>query len=247
MAIKTITLPDGRTVTIDEWLHWPIYSTCEIEGGIGAAPPLNLGNSANVNLTLFSYVVGTRVPQSRAAVASALAPRNATTTDTNQVAKTRMNHDEAMLVFAHFPEYFALDQGTEIDGVPNTVQGTGTSLTGTNIRRLQRDIVAELLVGANIRKPQARAPLGYFTGGVGAPAWGSGDQLTGGPGTIALNYGTSGKPTPQGARRWNLPVHITSARVMKVTLKSPGGPVVGLNQSARLRWWLDGIKRRPVA
>lgn len=242
MAIKTLTLPDGRIVTIDEWLHWPIYSTGDVEGAIDAgADPLGLGNAAKMNLTLFGYVVGDRVP-----VNGALAPRQSTVTDTNQVAKTRMNHDEAMLVFSHFPEFHALGDGTEMPTVPNTVQAAGPAMTGTNIRRLQKDSWVELLIGAGISKPQARAPLGYFGGGVGAPAYGSGDSLVGGPGTIALNYGTSGSPTPRAQRSWNLPVHITSSRVMKVRIKSPA-PIVGVNQSFRVRWWLDGIKRRPVA
>ncbi len=241
MAIKTLTLPDGRIVTIDECLHWPIYSTGEVEGGVAPLGVLGLGSSAKINLQLFGYVVGDRVPVNGTIVA-----RNATVTDTNQVAKTRMNHDEAMLVFSHFPEFHALDSGTEMPTVPNTVQAAVPAMTGTNIRRLQKDVYVELIIGAGITKPQARAPLAYFGGGVGAPAYGSGDALVGGPGTIAFNYGTPGCPVPRAERGWNLPVHITSSRIMKLRLRSQA-PVDGVDQSFRIRWWLDGIKRRPVA
>jgi hypothetical protein len=245
VAIQTIKLPDGRTVEISEWLHWPIFSTVEGQGGINAgADPLGLGNGAAIDLRLFSYVVGARIPQ---AGAPATGVRTSTESDTNQVARGRINQDEAFLCFSMTYEMFALDDDSAIPGLPNNIQSVEPALVGTNLRRLQRDCMFELFVGARISKPQARAPLSYYGQGLGAPAWGSGDALALGAQTLNLNYGTAGNPTPSNQRRWQLPVYIHSDRVMNAKLTSPVGQVVGLSQDWSFRGYLDGLKKRPVA
>lgn len=245
MAIQTIKLPDGRTVEINEWLHWPIFSTVEGQGGINAgADPLGLGNGAAIDLRLFSYVVGQQIPQ---AGAPAAGRRTSTESDTNQVARNRVNQDEAMLIFSMTYEIFAMDDDTDIPGLPNNIQSVEPAMSGSNLRRLQRDCMYELFVGSGIGKPQARAPLAYYGQGVGAPAWGSGDALALGAQTLNLNYGTAGCPTPGNQRRWQLPVYIHSDRKMNARLYSPGGQIVGLSQDYRFRGYLDGLKRRPVA
>lgn len=246
MAIQTIKLPDGRTVEISEWLHWPLYSTIEGQGGINAgADPLGLGVGASIDLRLFTYVVGARIPQ--AGTVSVGATRTATESDTNNNAKARMNQDQAMLVFSMTYEMFALDDDTDVPGLPNNIQGVEPALVGSNLRRLQRDCMYELFVGANIIKPQARAPLAYYGQGLGAPAWGSGDALVLGAQTLNLNYGTAGPPVPSNQRRWQLPVYIHSDRVMYARLNSPVGQIQGLSQDWSFRGYLDGMLRRPVA
>lgn len=257
MAIKTIQLPDGSRVEINEWLHWPLYSVGEGQGAINAAAdPQNLGNGAAIDMRLFSYVPGGQIPQAGIVPGG---PRNATRSDTNQVARSRINHDEAALAFSMTYEMFSIDDaadegeagnGTLIPGPPGNVQGARPAFTGTNLRRMQRDVMLDLLVGAGIKKPQARAPLAYYGQGIGAPAWGSGDALTtpiGAVTTTNLNYGTGGPVSPHNQRRWNLPIYIHSDRVMYARLHSPVGQIVGLNQSWRMRIWIDGLKRRPVA
>jgi hypothetical protein len=251
MAIETIKLPDGTNVEINEWLHWPTYSTIEGEGALNPTDPAGLGFGASIDLRLFGYVVGGQVPQARGATGASAFPlssRMATQSDTNQVARTRVNHDEALLVFSMTYEIFAQgSDGTEVPGVANTVQAADPALTGTNLRRLQRDCMYELFVGARIQKPQARAPLAYYGQGVGAPAWGSGDALKAGASTIAMNYGTGGCIAPWNQRRWQLPIYVHSDRVMYARLHSPVGEIQGLNQSWRFRGYVDGLKRRPVA
>src|SRR5574341_624199 len=97
MAIQQIRLPNGAEFNIEEWLHWPVYST--IEGAAGS----------NVNLFAFGYVVGNRVPQ--AGVIST-GPRDATESDTNQVVRARVNHDEAYIIFSQTYEHFAIEGST---------------------------------------------------------------------------------------------------------------------------------------
>src|SRR5574338_1099852 len=245
MAIEKIKLPDGRTVELSEWLHWPQFSTIEGQGGLNAGTdPLGLGNGASINLKLFGYVVGQSIPQ---AGTPSSGKRIATESDTNQVARTRINQDEAYLAFSMTYEIFALDDDSAIPGLTNTYQAVEPILTGTNLRRLQRDAMFELYVGARITKPQVRAPLSYFGQGVGAPAWGSGDALNLGASTVALGYGTAGYVSPANQRRWQLPVYVHSDRVMYAGLWTPVGQVVGLSQDWRFRGYMDGLKRRPVA
>ncbi len=226
MAIKKVHLPDGSDVVIDEWLHWPTFSTIEFAAGVA------------LNLRAFTYVQGQNVPQQ-----GALVPRTATETDTNQVSRTRMNHDEAYLVYAITYEHFALSDAT-IDEDPPILLAPAPVLLSQNLRRLQRDCVVELLVGAGIRKPQFRAPFAWIGQSAGAPAYASGDAVA--PG-IAFSYGTGGEICAKNQRSLQLPIFIQSDRVMFLTMRSEYGAIADLTQDVRMRWYLDGLKRRPVA
>ncbi len=226
MAIKKVHLPDGSDVVIDEWLHWPTFSTIEFAAGVA------------LNLRAFTYVQGQNVPQQ-----GALVPRTATETDTNQVSRTRMNHDEAYLVYAITYEHFALSDAT-IDEDPPILLAPAPVLLSQNLRRLQRDCVVELLVGAGIRKPQFRAPFAWIGQSAGAPAYASGDQVA--P-NIAFSYGTGGEICAKNQRSLQLPIFIQSDRVMFLTMRSEYGAIADLTQAVRMRWYLDGLKRRPVA
>lgn len=250
MAIEKITLPNGEVYEINEWIHWPQFTTLEAEGGVGAAlDPLGLGNGVSVNLDVFTYQVSQQVPRSGAILA-----RQATESDTNQVVGSRMNYDEAFLCYSTTYEIFALETAADPTGngpvmptLPNNVQGAGPAFIGSNLRRLQRDCIFSLRVGAGISKPQLRAPLSYFGQGIGATAFGPGDALVAPPVTINMDYGTGGAISPRNQRAYVLPVFIASDRVMKGTFWSPDGTIEGVSQSYRMRWYLDGLKRRPIA
>lgn len=227
MAIKTIHLPNGEDVVIDEWLHWPQFSTIEMAAG------------ASINLRAFTYVQGQRIPQTPGVPGGS---RTATEVDTNQVARTRVNHDEALLAYSITYEHFALSAATlESDTI---LQAPVPVLLSQNLRRLQRDVVLSLIVGAGQMKPQARAPFSWFEQGPGAVAFSSGDAMAAG---LAVSYGTAGTVSPANQRRWNLPVYIASDRVMHLDVRSYPGAITDLTQAVRLRFYLDGLKRRPVA
>lgn len=236
MAIQQIKLPDGSVFNLEEWLHWPSFSV--VEGAAGS----------NVNLRAFSYVIGDRVPQAGAVTGG---PRQATESDTNWVTKSRANHDEAIVVFAITNEYFALEGSqAPIGNGAAQLAATAPILTGTNLRWMQLLMMQELFVGANISKPMASAPLEYYGQGIGAVAYPSGDALTIalGPTSLNLNYGTAGNINPVNNQRlWPMPVMVDSDRVMYVKLTTPGGKLEHVDQDWRLRIYLDGVKRRPVA
>jgi hypothetical protein len=249
MAIEKIQLPNGQTYEVSEWLHWPQYSSGEGEGGINPVAPDFLGNGHAINMSLFTYTVSQQLPR-----AGAVVPRQATESDTNQVVSSRMNYDEAFLCYSTTYEIFSLDtasdpngRGTPVVGLPDNFQGAGPAFIGSNLRRMQRDCIFELRVGAKISKPQLRAPMSYFGQGVGAVAFGPGDALSAPPATINMDYGTGGAISPRNQRAYTLPVFIASDRVMKGIFSSPNGEIEGLNQSWRIRWYLDGLKRRPIA
>jgi hypothetical protein len=238
MTIQKIKLPNGQTFNIEEWLHWPIFSTVEAAAGV------------SVNLNAFSYVVGQNVPR------VSLPARQATYSDTNQVARSRMNHDEAMIVFSMTYEHFAVEaaQGAVHPNSQYTVpaldmEALAPVLSGVNLAKLRRDLMINLLIGAGITKPMASAPLSYYGQGIGAVAWGSGDALaiaTGGATALNLNYATGGVISPKNQRLWSLPVMIESDRVMKCQVKSPAG-ALSTDQDWSLKIYLDGLKKRPVA
>lgn len=236
MAIKSIRLPDQTVVEIDEWLQWPAYSTFEAS------------QNAALNIRLFGYVLGQRVPQSGAVAGGR---RDATATDTNWQARSRVNNDEAFIFYSMTYEHFSLENSENYVNPPTDIQATTPIFTGTNLRVLQQFVRLKMIVGADIEKPQANAPLSYYGQGLGAPAYGSGDSLViaqgGGATALQLNYGTGGSVSPRNQRQWALPIYIHSDRVFRVELDSPRGPMDLLDQDYRLRVTCDGLKRRPVA
>lgn len=233
MAIEQINLPDGTVIKVDEWVQWPVYSTFEQD------------KTRAVNVRLFSYVVGARVPSS-----GTVGRRSANLADTNWQARGRVNNDEAFIWYSATYELFALENNEPYENQPPDLQATSPIFMGTNLRLLQQYVLMEIIIGADISKPQAKAPLEYYGQGIGAVAFGSGDALTisqGAATRLELNYGTGGQVSPRNQRQWALPIYAHSDRVLKVKLRSPEGPVVGLDQDFRMRVTIDGIKRRPIA
>jgi len=228
MAIKQIRLPDGSEVVIDEWLHYQQFSTIEFAAATA------------VNLRAFTYVQGQQIPTQGVVPGG---PRTATESDTNQVAKTRMNHDEAYLCYALTYEHFALTNA-EVGEDPATLLAPAPVLLSQNLRRLQRDLVISLVVGANIKKPQARFPFSRIGQSIGSPAFTSTQALAV---NTAFSYGTGGAMTASNQRRFQLPVYIASDRVFYLEIRSFPGAIADLSQAVRMRFFLDGLKRRPVA
>lgn len=225
MAIRQINLPDGRVLEIDEWLHWPTYSTIEFAAAV------------KLQLNAFNYIQGGTVSS------QGLAQRSSTVADTNQTVKRQVNYDEALLVYDLTYETFALTNAS-ITTDQNVVLTTAPApmLLSTNLHRLQRDMMVELKIGADQSKPQFRAPLSYIGQAVGAPAWSPGDVPLAG---FNISYGTGGYPTPENARRLELPVYIQPKQTMYLKIYSISA-MTDMTQAVRMRWYLDGLKRRPV-
>jgi hypothetical protein len=233
-SLNKVRLPGGVELNISEWLHWPVYSTVEF----GAADA--------IDVDAFSYVKGGRVART-----ATPAQRTATIADTNLVRKAKMNQDEALVVFAITYEIFA--DVNEVNTSPAEIVAPAPMYSADNLRRLQAETTVELIVGAGIKKAQVEAPFAWIGQGIGT-------SVEMASGQSASQYGTGGRVSPLNQRRLNLPVVIGgtgqnaapgNSRVFKLNWRSCLGAVgsatgyQALNQGGNLRWWLDGLKKRP--
>jgi len=235
MAIKKVQLPDGTSVVIDEWLHYPLFSALQLgqTNGLGDA----------INLRAFSYVQGQRVPST----ANATTPlRLADARDTNMVKRGGMNYDEAFILYAITFEHFA--QTGVFGGTDplTTLTAPIPMLTQSNLRRLQRDVLIELIIGAQQQKPQLRCPMSFLGQSVGTKGYAQGGGVAALTQT-QLSTGTAGMVDARNQRRLELPIYIESQQVSFMKVTSPVGTIAGLDQNILLRFYWDGLKRRPVA
>lgn len=235
MAINKVQLPDGTEVVIDEWLHYPLFSTIQI-GSTG-------GNGDSTNLRAFSYVQGMRVPSTTNVTGGT---RLADARDTNMVKRGGLNYDEAFILYAITYETFALTESvtTAEDPPASQLNAPAPVLTAENVKRLQRDLLVELIVGAQQQKPQLRSPFSFIGQSAGTKSFASTGSV--GSGT-AFSQGTGGGIDARNQRRLELPIYIESQQVAFLKVSSPIGTIAGLDQQVRLRWYWDGLKRRPVA
>jgi hypothetical protein len=240
MAIKDIVLPDGRQVVIDQWLHYPLFSTVELGQTGGSSDPFDL--------KLFSYVRGQRVPQTANVPAAPFKGRIADERDTNMQKRAGMNYDEAFIFYGFTYEIFGLTNAT-FDIATSPLATTfsvaqAPAVDPTNLKRLDRDVMIELTIGAGQKaKPTVRAPWSYLRQSIGAPAWSSGDTVA--P-NVHLDAGSGGRIGPRNQRQWEFPISIDSMQVVNCHIFSSFGVVSGLTQSLRFRVYMDGLKRRPI-
>lgn len=239
-SLNRILMADGSEFSLAEWLHQPVYTTIEFAA------------TANVKLTAYSYRRGQTV------ASSGLSRRNATDMDTNLVRQKAMNQDEALLCFGITCEFFALGDITfEADPGPPAVTATvapAPALSGTDLRRLQRDAMLEFFVGAGIKKPQFDAPLGYFGSSMGITAAASGDAVAVSP--LNLDHGTAGRATAANQHQLSMPLYVGGfgdnampGNAMTFYAKfynAFGGAFTGLRQAVRIRIVADGLKKRPA-
>lgn len=236
MAIREVRLPDGTNLKFDEWVHYPLFSTIEFAA------------ATKLTLKAFTYTVGQTVPS------QGLAKRQANEGDTNQTVRGRTNQDEAFVCYALTYETFGLSNASAtpsnlVGGAP--VAAVAPQTSRHNILALQRSMLVELFVGANINKPQLRVPASRIGQSIGPVTHGT-TLLTqaGGPGFAvtlgATDVGTAGRVSANNQWRLEIPIYIESDRVFNVKFSSPEA-MADMNQALRLRCHLDGMKRRPVA
>lgn len=232
MSIQSIRLPDGTEVVVNEWIGIPKFSTVEF------------GADVDPNIRAFTYVVGNRVPQQGTIPVGG--NRTANERDTNITTRNRLNHDQAFIAYSLTYELFALSDG--VSGSPAVLLSPALAVTSQNLRRLQRDLVLSLVIGANIDKPQARVPFSWIGQGVGPVSFTSSGSLGAG---INFSTGTGGRVSPKNQRSWKLPVFIQPDQVFYVQVKSERSPrnatAERQDQAISMRLYIDGLNRRPVA
>ena len=229
-SLNKVVLADGRSVSIAEWYHQPVYSTLEFD------------EAATVNLYCFNYTPGQNVSQ------SGLAARTATEQDTNVTKRKAMNQDEALIVMAITYEVFALSAENDNSG---NVLAPVPMLTGTDLRRLQVQCNFELYVGLQ-KKPQYAVPFAWLCQSIGTKAYASPQGTT----VFRNDYGTGGDLSAENQELLVLPIYIggfgqhakpgNSMYFQGRFFTVSGGRVLSLRQDVRLRFWLDGLKKRPA-
>lgn len=237
-SFNHIRFANGQELSLAEWLGQPVHSVVEFAASAGVT-----------KLRAFNYVRGQNVSS------IGLPKRGATEQDTNLVKAQAMNQDEALLCFSITVEVFGLSAITVAQeaGFSGTVAPTPL-LSGTDLRRLERDLMLNLFVGAGVKKPQFEAPFVYYGQSVGATINGPGD--IGGGSTLALDYGTMGRVTGMNQHMFDLPIYIggfgdqarpgNSMTFFAQISNAYGGPISGLRQDVRLNVRCDGLRKRPA-
>lgn len=225
-----VRLPDGRVVTPGEWTSAePLYSTVEI--GAGGFPVL----------TAFSYGRGGTVPGS-------VGPRQSTLIDTNlQGEGNRLPENEELVCFNLGVELFKQGAALSVARFPDA---DNPHVPLTDMLRAQRDLVVTFKIAAV--KNYTHSPLGYWPAGTGLVSLYSGgrSQVSGGApnGEVPAN---NGNPTVEGRRELASPLYVAGGESLGVDFEAGPGLIQNLNLAAnarlRLRTFLDGYRRRPVA
>lgn len=249
--ITKVRLPDGRTLTPGDWTSAePLYSTIEIAAG------------TYTTLQAFSYALGGDVPGS-------VGPRKSNLTDTNlQGQGAQLPENEEIIVYAMMIEGFTVNQKdlADYDGTPpQTLLMNPPDLPHVSVQdmlALQRDLVIVARIASV--KEYTRAPLGWFPQAMGVfPTYqqvtssvlgGATETTKGVPGFVT---GNNGSVDAGGKRVFASPLYVEGGESLSVDFLAPSGQVEGLSFATpgnlelagriRLRTYLDGYRRRPVA
>lgn len=223
-----VKLPDGRVMTPGDWTTFePLYSTVEF------------GTAAFTVQSLFSYGRGAAVPGSSGARQSNLA-------DTNLEGEgARLPENEELVIYNIALEAFSI--GT--NGTDDTVPEPDAPLVSlNNMLRMQRDLLIVLRIAAV--KEYTRSPISYWPASTGVIHYNSSaKQAAGANGWVASN---NGSPEAADCRKLSSPLYVAGGETFVVDLRPGPGVVTGLNLAGatdriRIRCYLDGYRRRPVA
>lgn len=224
-----VKLPDGRVLQPSDWTtSEPLYSTVEVAAG---SFPV---------LSAFSYSYGATVPGS-------VGPREALISDTNlQGEGNRLPENEELVVYNLSIEVFK--DGAE-DDTTLFPDPENPEVPLPDMLRLQRDLLVFFRIA--YVKEYTHSPLSYWPAGTGVNYTNSGSisRATGGvSGTAVAN---NGGVSPADMRTLASPLYVAGGESLSVDIKAGPGQVNNLNLAAdarmRLRIFLDGYRRRPVA
>ncbi len=229
--IDKVRLPSGNVVIPGEWtMAVPLYSTVELPAG-----PLQGG------LVAFSYGQGGVVPGS-------IGPRQSSLVDTNlQGEGSKLPENEQITIRAIGVEVTKLGPAASVARFPDC-DVPGVPLP--DMLRLQRDLLMQLQIAGV--KQYTNSPISYWPSGTGMYYTISGGRSqvsgAGGNGEVPAN---NGFPATSACRELASPLMIAGGEAFGVTFVPGPGQVVNLNLATnsriRLRVYLDGERRRPVA
>lgn len=228
--IDKVRLPNGNVVIPGEWtMAVPLYSTVEL--ATGPFP----------NVVAFSYGQGGTVPGS-------VGPRQSTIIDTNlQGEGGKLPENEQITIRAIGVEVTKLGPAASTARFPDC-DPPGVPLP--DMLRLQRDVVMQLIIAGV--KQYTNSPLSYWPAGTGVDYTISGGRSqvsgAGGNGEVPAN---NGFPSTESMRELASPLQIAGGEAFGMQFVAGPGQVINLNLAAnsrmRLRVYLEGERRRPVA
>ena len=234
--IYKIRTPDGNVVTPGDWTGAePLFSVVEVAEG------------ALTLLTAFSYGVG------NSDVPGSIGPRRANDSDTNlQGEGNRLPENEELIVFNAAVEVFAIGSGgnAAADLIP---QSDVPEVSLLNMLRLQRDMVMTIRI-ASVNKSYIDAPVSYFPASTGVMNYTAGARSSISLGVDGYVSANNGSHNASDIRRLSSPLRVKGGETFGVDFLAGPGQVNGLNVDngatagrLRLRTFLDGYRRRPVA
>ncbi len=239
--ITQIRLANGVTVAFVDWTDQPLFSTIEI-----------LSGSTVQEMDFFQYTVGDAVP-AFAPVAIA-GQRSATELDTNMAQPGAMSSTEEMLVYSLRPEVFCMAVADEEE--PDFAAPAALSSDPSPIPLSSMYAVLNLrtLLSLEIsQKIYSNAGFGYYNAGFG--------PFAGGGGTT-VQVASNGVPSMDAVRSLVVPQHIGgqekfrafmtfaddgTGNGIELGLQTEGETAVDPVLYARIRLYLDGLHKRPVA
>jgi hypothetical protein len=228
--VTKVRLPDGRVLTPGDWTSAePLYSTIEITSG------------PYTTLQAFSYALGGDVPGSNAGLVS---PRKSNLADTNLLGQgAQLPENEELIVYAMEVEAFTVintggsDEGINPPALPH--------VSVLNMLRLQRDLVLVMKIASV--KEYTRAPLAWFPASTGVTPTYS-DAVNGNLGFVT---GNNGSTDVGGKRVFASPLYVDGGEALVIDFLAPKGQIedlsLGETGRIRLRTFLDGYRKRPVA
>jgi hypothetical protein len=234
--VTKVRLPDGRVLTPGDWTSAePLYSTIEIAAG------------PYTTLQAFSYALGGDVPGSNVGLGS---PRKSNLADTNLLGQgAQLPENEELIVYAMEVEAFTLlNTGGTDDGINPPALPHVSVL---NMLRLQRDLVLVMKIASV--KEYTRAPLAWFPASTGVTPTYSQAQTAIGPVPNLQGFvtGNNGSTDVGGKRVFASPLYVDGGEALVIDFLAPKGEVedlsLGETGRIRLRTFLDGYRKRPVA
>lgn len=225
--IVKIRLPDGRTLVPSDWTSAePLYSTVEVAAG------------PYTTLSAFAYGIGGEVPGSPG-------NRRSQITDTNLEGEgARIPANEELIIYSIMVEAFQINA----PGRTGTTPDPDAPFVGlNNLLRMQRDMLVVTSL-ANVKEYTSH-PMGWYPAGMGT-------SLVNANAVTALDVAgfvaaTNGSASVDGKRLIASPLYVNGGESLRVDFVAPKGEIEGLDESAdgriRLRTYLDGFRRRPVA
>lgn len=232
-----VRTPDGNVYSPGDWTGAePLWSTIEI------------GEGSQQVLRCFSYGVGA------AAVPGSIGPRKANDADTNlQGAGGMLPESEELICFNLSIDVFAIggpgDSGDDL--IP---QSDPPEVSALNLLRLHRDVLLEFKI-ASVEKTYIQAPVSYFPAAQGVRQFASGGRTELSDGADGYVSAQNGSPNAHEMRELSSPLRVRGGEAFSLDFVCGPGEIVGLNVNSngnndgrlRLRTFLDGYRRRPVA